>query len=412
MSSQQTATATTYERWLSKCLNNERTAAIYRNAVTTFLRCVYGSDDERPETLAPRYLSEVKSGQRIYFDDLVDYVDAANGKTPPNTISTTLAGIQSFMTWCSDVELTSRQKAQLKSKRGRGTKQTVTEKGNLDRTSIRQLLSHCDVKMKALVLFLESSGVRIEEALQLKDGDLHTDSPRTCVHIKAEISKTRRFRRTFISSEAREALDEWLKVREEHIVLASKVSENFQTKVTTKTADYIFPFGYTTVNQAFTEALKNAGMFQLTNPNEPPRRGSNRKTITLHRLRAYFLTTAKSSKLNPAIAEFLAGHAGPEKGAYDGWEQWPDAKLCAEYIKAESAILVSAGAEKLEGMENLETINNSLMAELQDLRERVKRQEEFNQKWMNASTDELAEIGRRVLKARIAESSHVEMGPD
>jgi len=39
----------------AKCLDNEGTAAIYRNAVATFLHCLNGSD-EAPYKLAVRYM--------------------------------------------------------------------------------------------------------------------------------------------------------------------------------------------------------------------------------------------------------------------------------------------------------------------------------------------------------------------
>jgi hypothetical protein len=55
-----------YDAWLAECLTARSTAATYRNGVASFLHSVYGSD-EKPEALAPRYISEIRTGQRSYF---------------------------------------------------------------------------------------------------------------------------------------------------------------------------------------------------------------------------------------------------------------------------------------------------------------------------------------------------------
>jgi hypothetical protein len=155
------------------------------------------------------------------------------------------------------------------------------------------------------------------------------------------------------------------------------------------------------MNEAFVKALKKARMLNRSE-------FTGRKTMAVHGLRRYFATQAKM-KISPALVEFLMGHAGPEAGAYDGWTE---NQLAKEYVKAEPALLVNASAEKLEGLENLETINNTLMSELKDLKERMAQSEAFNRRFMNVSTEQLAEIGRRVLKAQIAESGHIDMGSD
>jgi len=55
--------------------------------------------------------------------------------------------------------------------------------------------------------------MRIGEALQLKLDDVDLNSDPVRVNLRAEISKSGNMRISFISSEAKEAVAEWLKVR-------------------------------------------------------------------------------------------------------------------------------------------------------------------------------------------------------
>lgn len=81
-------------------------------------------------------------------------------------------------------------------------------------SELRRILTHMDVKGKALFLVLASSGMRIGEALKLRLGDLELDRELAKISIRGEYTKTGNPRIAFISREAKEALEEWLKLRE------------------------------------------------------------------------------------------------------------------------------------------------------------------------------------------------------
>ncbi|MEM2027605.1 MAG: site-specific integrase [Candidatus Bathyarchaeia archaeon] len=75
---------------------------------------------------------------------------------------------------------------------------------------LRQILNHMDAKGRSLFLVLASSGMRIGEALKLmvEDVDLASEPPR--INIRGEYTKTGNPRIAFISSEAKETIQEWL----------------------------------------------------------------------------------------------------------------------------------------------------------------------------------------------------------
>lgn len=80
---------------------------------------------------------------------------------------------------------------------------------------LKKILNYMDIKGRAMVLFLVSSGARIGETLQLKqtDFDLEDDPPK--VHIRAEYTKAEVGERTvFFSYEARDAIEDWLGIKD------------------------------------------------------------------------------------------------------------------------------------------------------------------------------------------------------
>ena len=62
---------------------------------------------------------------------------------------------------------------------------------------------------KALTLILASSGMRVGESVRLKLSDIEFDRDPVRIKIRAKYTKTGKRRITFISPEAKEAVEEW-----------------------------------------------------------------------------------------------------------------------------------------------------------------------------------------------------------
>jgi integrase len=75
---------------------------------------------------------------------------------------------------------------------------------------IRLILARCNAKMKAFILLLATSGMRLGEAVQLRLGDVDLDSRPTRIVIPAQYTKNSKERETYISREARSAIQVWL----------------------------------------------------------------------------------------------------------------------------------------------------------------------------------------------------------
>lgn len=81
----------------------------------------------------------------------------------------------------------------------------------LDASDIRKLLLSCNNRrLKTLILVLASGGMRVGEALAIRNKDLDFTVSPTRVHIRKEYSKTRVARDIYISEEATHYLRQWL----------------------------------------------------------------------------------------------------------------------------------------------------------------------------------------------------------
>lgn len=85
----------------------------------------------------------------------------------------------------NDVELPARFWRRLKGRR-KGSRALMLDKVPSNAT-LRRILSHMDVKGRALFLVLASSGMRIGEALKLKLGDLDLNGEPAKIYIRGEI---------------------------------------------------------------------------------------------------------------------------------------------------------------------------------------------------------------------------------
>jgi len=307
------------------------TRNVYKAGITLFLETVYRVKRSEVDinSLSARYLTE----DRDYMEDLLRFAVSLQDR-PPITAKAYFAGVKEFLA-ANDIELTRRQIKTITNRLPKGNARTVER--DMDVETLRKILAHMDIKGKALVMVLASSGMRIGEALQitLDDLDLGGDgrSP-PMVRVRGEYTKTGMQRVTFLSREAREALSEWLKVRDSYLASAQHRNNGLVGRGIGKTKSLddhrVFPFSMGVVDQMWTNALSKAGL--LTRDSS-----TGRKQLRIHQLRKFFRSQL-ALKVPVDIVEYLMGHSGYLTDAY---RRYTNRQLAEFYQKGEHLLYIN-----------------------------------------------------------------------
>ncbi|MEM3538325.1 MAG: tyrosine-type recombinase/integrase [Nitrososphaerales archaeon] len=183
------------------------------------------------EDNAKAYLSQ----KRNYEENLKVYLIILKGK-PPKSVDICLTAVRMFL-MKNGVELPVLFWRRLKGRR-KGSRALMLDKVPSN-AELRRILSHMDAKDKSLFLVLASSSMRIGEALKLKVEDMDLTSDPARINVNGEYTKTGNPRVAFISCEAKESLEEWLKIRNEALNSAIGRSAKYEKKAEDK---HIWPF--------------------------------------------------------------------------------------------------------------------------------------------------------------------------
>jgi integrase len=323
-----------------ECYNNTATRNGYSVTIYAFMDSVYGNQRkgsrvkaEEKDTysrLVDQYLSET----RDYREDLMKFAMTLQSKAPLTTQKMFIRIVE-FLS-VNDIEVKKQDLKRIRSKLPKGGARTIER--DMDTDTIRSILQHLDVKGKALVLVLASSGMRISEALSVTLEDIDWKHKPVSIQIHGENTKTGENRIKFISTEAAQAVEEWLKVRDGYLKAARNKNNGFVKNGLAKPRNAddrrLFPFTDQTASQMWDNALKNAGFFSQD-------KTTNRKQLHFHMFRKFFLSQI-SLVISKEIPEVLAGHAGYLTDAY---RRYTKKQLAEEYLKAEYVVTIQTPKE-------------------------------------------------------------------
>jgi len=336
---------------------SKSTVIAYRWALTEFFKSVYGENENHLDEYAERYFKE----KRNYESDIQNFLSAISER-PPKSIRMMIAVVRSFLIE-NDVELPKKYWKRL-SRRIRGNRARTIDKvpSNLE---LKHIIMHMPIQGKALYLTLASSGMRIGETLKLKvdDVDLGTDPAK--ITIRGTLTKTGNPRVTFISSEAKEMIQEWLNYRDRYLQVAKK-----RSYIHKKSEDdmRLFPFEISTAYKMWSIALSKAGLHKKDED-------TNRHRVHPHVLRKFF-RTKMGSVIPVDVVEALMGHEGYLTEVYRRYSMEDLAKF---YKQGEPSLLLFTQAEEIgklraeieERNKQLQTLVNGLTTENLRLKNQV-----------------------------------------
>jgi len=328
-------------------LRTAATKSTYRAGILAFLDWKYGRQRaERKasleemqvyEVLAARYLSDKSD----YAEDLRRYA-ASMQKIPPKTAAIRMTGIKEYLLF-NDIEFSEKSIRQIKSRMPKGGARTIERE--LDHQVLQTILSHSDVKGRALILVLASSGMRIGEVLQLRFTDMDLDAVPAEVTIRQEITKTRQKRITFLSREAVAALQEWFKVRTKYLESAQNRNAGFIARgigsAKSLKDNRVFPFAGHVAQAMWRTALENAGLSSFDE-------STGRRQLHYHQLRKFF--RSQMALTCPVdIVEALMGHEGYLASAY---RRYTTEQMAGYYAKSEGMVTLQISPKDITRVES------------------------------------------------------------
>jgi len=170
----------------------------YRFAINHFKKFVQHKYEKSLEQIIFEIKNNSMDKYQI-FQNFVIYLDKAGKK--PSSIKIWVMGAKGFLKHCGIKLYNEDFKMAVKL-----PKRVHQREEPLTKEIILRLLNNVSAKLRTIILVATASGMRIGEILQLKLSDIDFDSKPIRIKIRAETTKTRESRETFLTTEATNSL--------------------------------------------------------------------------------------------------------------------------------------------------------------------------------------------------------------
>lgn len=305
----------------------------YRTALTGTNHGLRKFIKERYRCADLELIQRVKNGELNVYKVLNDFVIYLNKSgIAPTTIVLAFTVAKGYLSHLGAEIYTEKCKQFI-----RLPKRHKTREEPLTKEIINRLLHNLSQKLRTIVLIAAASGLRIGEIAELKVSDIDFDSKPTRIKVRAETTKTRESRETFLTLEATKALKDYLS----RYLVWNENGPNTplrNVKIFGRNQETIRqPNPAVNEQSASTDLLEKALRYQTKNIPELNELGENgRKVIHFHALRKFFYTTV-SDICGRNYAEGLMGH----HFYMDTYWTMTLEKRREKYLKAEPYLTIS-----------------------------------------------------------------------
>ena len=355
--------------------SNTGTGNGYKNAIESFLRCMNGLPKKNKDGIKGNYDYELFFDQyladkkRDHDEDFTKFANCLKAECA------SLLSARQRMTFAR--RILEDNGAKFKGKTVRDLKREMKGgAGTVDKVMtanvIESAMKELDLKGRALVFTLASSGARLNEILSLKLSDVDFESKPVKLTLRNTKNKQTRF--TFIRTEAAQCVKTWLEKREQYLVGASRrnaglVRAGICGEKDTD-SDLLFPLTDSAVNALWENALKAAGLYSQDEQ-------TGRNQYRIHSFRKFFISQLSMAG-QKTLAEHLAGHAGYLDGSYRRIDEEAAAKA---YLAVQHVLTIGIPPEfrekatelnstlKIQGesIEGLRAMNEKLVEQMEKI---------------------------------------------
>ncbi|MCX6696139.1 MAG: site-specific integrase [Methanoregula sp.] len=232
---------------------------------------------------------------------------------------------------------------------------TEPEDKVLELLTLQKMMDITDERGRAFIAVMVSTGMRAGEASQLRLSDVKGDT----ITIPGKIAKNRHGGKVYLTTEAREYLDIWLRNRDkfiqQSIVHAGVFAKHGICPDKDPDDDRLFASGYTGLN----------AMFRRLYQKIDGEKGRYRGKITPHSMRKYFRTHAVKT-MDLDIVEHLMRHTGYLAAEYV-WISEEDIRK--QFHAGEHILYLTRADQRIQGskLDALTRENKELMERLQQV---------------------------------------------
>jgi len=257
--------------------------------------------------------------------------------------------------------------------------ESVTKDRLFSKQELRMIFSHFDIVSTTFHSLQLSSGLRLDDTLQIKLSFMHLE--KTPPRLLYYNQKIRRYCTAFLTSEAKTYIEEWLKVRESwcmeniwmHGVYRGQIAMGFEEWWEQNDRNLrLFPFGKSVIYTRWNEALDCTGL----NQRDPT---TNRRVLHDHTFRQYFRTFA-GTVLSESVVEALIGHSGglnAIKNIYNRYGSDCEEQLAKDFLKIEHLLMLGTGDVHAET--DIENLKNIILTQQKTIDEMIKR--DLDREW-------------------------------
>jgi len=312
--------------------HSEHTRIGYHQGIKKFIEFLSSRGTTLEETENKIRVNEIDVYKLL--NDFVVFLDGKNLK--PRTINHWIAAVKGYLRYCG-IKIYNEDFKQVV----RMPRKAKTKEIPLTKEIIVKLLRNVSPKLQTIILVLVASGMRIGELVQLKLSDIDFTCNPTKISLRAETTKTRTSRETFLTSEATGALKDYLKryhgwdANSSNLHLQNKLifgRTSVGTRLVKKEEELTIKKcsnAQLLLQKALVRAVKKLPDLYLKNEN-----GGN--FIHFHAFRKFFRTTV-GNVCGRDFAEAIMGHTF----YLDTYYQLTEEKKQEMYLKAEPNLTIS-----------------------------------------------------------------------
>jgi len=344
--------------------HSQETIRAYRNGLKKFEAFLIAKHCCKLDAIP----NKIKDKEIDVYELLRDFViDQDKKNYKPITIEVAVNAVKGYLRHCG-IRIYSEDYKQVV----RMPKKIKTREIPLTKELVIGLLRNVSPKLQTVILVAISSGMRIGELVQLTLSDIDFESNPTKIRIRAETTKTREGRETFLTQEATNALKSYLKryfrweegKSNTHIgnalIFGRTSFSSTKTIDDSKLKSHIIAAARTLLQVTLENALKKSPDLNLRNEN-------GRFVIHFHAFRKFFRTTVGNA-VGRDYAEALMGHSF----YMDTYYNLPDDKKREMYLDAEPYLTISDTKIIENNLKSISQKHEALETKLNDLMQYLK----------------------------------------